>query len=147
VFIQIILERFCSRFSPDGIVLYVRGGQGELARTKTKHLRSLGAVLNFKARIPDVVVYIPAKNRILLIEDVSDTGPMDEGSRSSVREMFSGSETSLVFVAAFASRASLRDSLRQILWETAVWVADDPDHLIHFDGGRLFGPFADAAFQ
>ena len=28
-------------------------------------------------------------------------------------------------------------------WESEVWVAEDPDHLIHFDGERFLGPYPD----
>jgi hypothetical protein len=37
----------------------------------------------------------------------------------------------------------MRRFLSQISWETEVWVADDPDHLIHFDGERFLGPYPD----
>jgi adenine-specific DNA-methyltransferase len=30
-----------------------------------------------------------------------------------------------------------------ISWETEVWIADNPDHLIHFDGERFLGPYSD----
>ncbi|MDM8557586.1 BsuBI/PstI family type II restriction endonuclease [Candidatus Parabeggiatoa sp. HSG14] len=31
--------------------------------------------------------------------------------------------------------------LADISWETEVWVADAPSHLIHFDGKRFLGPY------
>jgi hypothetical protein len=30
--------------------------------------------------------------------------------------------------------------MRDIAWETEVWLADNPDHLIHFNGDRFLGP-------
>jgi len=32
--------------------------------------------------------------------------------------------------------------LGEISWESEVWVADAPSHLIHFDGERFLGPYA-----
>ena len=29
----------------------------------------------------------------------------------------------------------------QISWETEVWVADSPTHMIHFNGERFLGPY------
>jgi hypothetical protein len=26
-------------------------------------------------------------------------------------------------------------------WETEAWCADEPDHVIHFDGQRFLGPY------
>jgi len=38
------------------------------------------------------------------------------------------------------NRQSLREWLVEISWETEVWLTDAPDHLIHFNGDRFFGP-------
>jgi hypothetical protein len=37
-----------------------------------------------------------------------------------------------------------RERSRNIPWETEVWVAEDPDHIIHFNGERFLGPYPDA---
>jgi hypothetical protein len=39
-----------------------------------------------------------------------------------------------------ASRSAMVRYLQDISWETEVWVADHPTHLIHFDGEHLLGP-------
>jgi len=31
--------------------------------------------------------------------------------------------------------------LGEIAWESEVWVADAPTHLIHFNGTRFLGPY------
>lgn len=31
--------------------------------------------------------------------------------------------------------------LPEISWETEVWVADAPSHLIHFNGEQFLGPY------
>ena len=28
-------------------------------------------------------------------------------------------------------------------WESEVWIAEDPDHMIHFNGERFLGPYPD----
>ncbi|MBD3175173.1 MAG: restriction endonuclease, partial [Armatimonadia bacterium] len=28
-----------------------------------------------------------------------------------------------------------------IAWETEVWIAEDPEHMIHYDGERFLGPY------
>jgi hypothetical protein len=30
-----------------------------------------------------------------------------------------------------------------IAWESEVWIAEDPDHMIHFNGERFLGPYPD----
>jgi hypothetical protein len=58
-----------------------------------------------------------------------------------LKELFAGSKAGLVFVTAFLDRASMREYLPDIAWETEVWVADAPSHLIHFNGERFLGPY------
>jgi type II restriction enzyme len=55
--------------------------------------------------------------------------------------LFAGSTAGLVYVTAFPNRAIMRRYLAGIAWETEVWVADAPSHLIHFNGERLLGPY------
>ena len=31
-------------------------------------------------------------------------------------------------------------NVADIAWETEVWIADKPDHMIHFNGDRFLGP-------
>ena len=31
--------------------------------------------------------------------------------------------------------------MTDIAWETEVWIADNPDHLVHFNGDKFLGPY------
>lgn len=31
--------------------------------------------------------------------------------------------------------------MTEIAWETEVWTADNPDHLVHFNGDKFLGPY------
>lgn len=53
--------------------------------------------------------------------------------------LFAGSTAGLVYVTAFPNRAVMARYLADIAWETEVWVADGPTHLIHFNGARFLG--------
>jgi len=39
----------------------------------------------------------------------------------------------------------MRSFLGSISWETEVWIADEPDHMMHFNGERFLGPDPDVA--
>ncbi len=43
-------------------------------------------------------------------------------------------------MTTFLNRATMCEYLPEIPWETEVWVADAPKHLIHFNGERFLGP-------
>lgn len=50
-----------------------------------------------------------------------------------------------MYVSCFPSRVEMRKHLTDIAWETEVWCADDPTHLIHFNGERFLGPYNTSA--
>jgi len=45
-------------------------------------------------------------------------------------------------VTAFLTRRAMTKYLADISWETEVWVAEAPSHLIHFNGERFLGPYS-----
>lgn len=79
----------------------------------------------------------------MLVEAVTSAGPVDKKRRKELKDLFAGCRAGLVFVTAFTTREVMRSFLTQISWETEVWVAEDPEHLIHFDGERFLGPYPD----
>ena len=79
----------------------------------------------------------------MLIEAVSTHGPMDAKRREELASLFGNSQAGLVYVTAFKDRKTFGQYLQAISWETEVWVAETPTHMIHFDGERFLGPYSD----
>ncbi len=91
--------------------------------------------------MPDVVLHWAAKNWLLLVEAVTSHGPVDGKRHGELANLFAGCNAGLVYVTAFPNRAVMARYLAEIAWETEVWVADAPSHLIHFNGERFLGPY------
>lgn len=91
--------------------------------------------------MPDAAIYYPAKNWIILAEAVTSHGPVDGKRYSELKELFADCTAGLVFLTAFPDRALMARYVSQVAWETEVWCADAPTHLIHFDGERFLGPY------
>jgi len=53
--------------------------------------------------------------------------------------MFSPCSLGKVFVSAFADFVEFRKRLKEIAWETEVWIAEIPDHIIHYNGDKFLG--------
>ena len=81
------------------------------------------------------------RNWLILIEAVTSHGPVNVLRHNQLKDLFAGSTAGLVFVTTFLNRATMRAYLPEIAWETEVWVADAPEHLIHFNGERFLGPY------
>jgi len=140
--IRKIIEDFCARYVPSGELVYT-GDTGEKeAYFDKKLLSELGVDIDSHGKMPDVVIYCRDRRWLLLIESVTSHGPVDGKRHEELRRLFQNSSAGLVFVTAFPTKAIMGRYLRTIAWETEVWVADSPSHLIHFNGERFLGPYS-----
>lgn len=141
VLIKRIIEDFCQLFASAGKLIYVGDTNKKWAYFDEPLLKSLGVIVREHGKIPDVIVYVPRKGWLVLIEAVTSHGPVDPKRRGELRALFKNSKAGLVFVTAFLDRQAMMRHLSDISWETEVWVADAPEHLIHFNGERFLGPY------
>jgi hypothetical protein len=136
-----VIDEFCPRFTPGARPLYVGDTRQKWAYFNEHGLGALGVVVEEHGKMPDVVVHYTDKNWLVVIEAVTSHGPVNPKRLAELKSLFSGSSAGLVFVTAFLDRRGLLKYLSEIAWETEVWVADSPDHMIHFNGERFLGPY------
>jgi hypothetical protein len=136
-----IVEEFGPRFAPGAAVLYV----GDTAK---KHivvdhavLARLSIPITEHDKLPDIVMYIALKKWLFMIEAVTSHGPMTPVRLRQLQDMLAECRSGMIYVTAFLNRDEFRRHVADIAWETEVWIAEDPDHLIHFDGHRFLGPY------
>lgn len=139
--IKSIIEDFGPRFVPGGTLIYAGDTGSKWEYFDEKLLKTLGVTIDSHGKMPDVVIYYPIKNWLLLVESVTSHGPVDSKRHEELKFLFSNSSAGLVYVTAFPSRALMARYLSEIAWESEVWVADNPTHLIHFNGIRFLGPY------
>jgi hypothetical protein len=92
---------------------------------------------------PDVVIHDQERDWLFLFDAVESTRHMDETRRVKLAAQFAPSGKRLVFFSAFKNRDSFGSLTEFITWKTNVWIADAPDHMIHFNGQRFLGPYTD----
>jgi hypothetical protein len=143
VLVKEIIDNFCPLFTPAAQVIYVGDTQKKWAYFDSKSLSVLGVEIEEHGKMPDVVVHYAEKNWLVLIEAVTSHGPVNPKRRQELEELFDGSQAGLVYVTAFLDRRTLLRYLDDISWETEVWIAESPTHLIHFNGSRFLGPYED----
>ncbi len=141
VLVKRILDDFCPLFTPGGRVLYVGDTQRKWAYFDSESLRALGVKIEEHGKMPDVVVHHVSKDWLVLVEAVTSHGPVNPKRRRELSELFAGSQAGIVYVTAFMNRRTMIRYLDEISWETEVWVAESPTHLIHFNGERFLGPY------
>lgn len=141
--IPLIVDEFCPRFTPGGTTLYVgdaRKKWGDDGDEGRKRLEELGVIVDEHGKMPDLVVYMPERNWLVLIEAALTHGPIDGTRHGELKELFHGSSAGLVFVSCFMTRKKLRSKFAELAWETDAWCADNRTHMVHLNGDRFLGP-------
>ncbi len=139
--IRAIVEDFGPRFAPGSVLVYAGDTGDKWGYFDAPLLAGLGVDVDSHGKMPDVVLHFVEKNWLLLVESVTSHGPVDSKRHAELAKLFAGSTAGLVYVTAFPNRSIMGRYLGEIAWETEVWVADAPSHLIHFNGVRFLGPY------
>lgn len=142
--IRAIIEEFAPRFAPDSVLIYAGDTGDKMGYFDKERLQALGVTVDSHGKMPDVVLHYTERDWLLLVESVTSHGPVDAKRHEELMQLFSESRAGLVYVTAFPTRTVLARYLAEIAWETEVWVADAPTHLIHFNGVRFLGPYPKA---
>lgn len=139
--IKDIVDSFGSIYVPGGILVYVGDTGDKHGFFDVALLKSLGVELDSHGKLPDVVIYNKEKNWLFLIESVTSHGPVDHKRYRELNNLFAKCTAGLVFVSAFPDATTYRKYAADIAWETEVWLANAPTHMIHFNGNRFLGPY------
>jgi hypothetical protein len=140
--IREIIESFAARFVPGAVLIYAGDTGEKWGYFEKSLLGKLGVEVETHGKMPDVVLHYSDRNWLLLVESVTSHGPVDGKRHAELAKLFASSKAGLVYVTAFPNRSIMSRYLGEIAWETEVWVADAPSHLIHFNGERFLGPYA-----
>lgn len=140
VLIKQMVDHFCPQFTPGGELLYIGDADSKFSFLERARLESLGVSIDRHGKMPDLVVYMADRNWLVLLEAASSHGPVDAKRRTELASIFGGSTAGIVYVSCFPDRKEMRKYLHALAWGTEVWCAEDPAHLIHFDGERFLGP-------
>jgi type II restriction enzyme len=136
-----IIEDFLPRFGKGCSVLYIGDTAHKLLHIDEEKLKSLNFFELSHDELPDIIAYNSLDNWLFLIEAVHSAGPMSEIRVHELKKLLKNCNAELIFVTAFLKREDFRKWSANIAWETEVWIADNPDHLIHFNGSKFLGPY------
>ena len=135
-----IIEEFAPRFAPGSECLYVGDTiEKDLVKNVAK-LRELGFEITLHDKMPDVVLYREDKDWIYFVESVTSVGPMDPKRLVEIGQMTENVTAGMIFVTAFLDFKTFKKFSEKLAWETEVWIADMPDHMIHLNGDKFLGP-------
>lgn len=135
-----VVEKFAPCFAPGATLLYIGDTAKKSVVMDKEAMEALGFSASDHDKLPDVVIYDRKRNWLFLVEAVTSHGPMSPKRVKELGEMLKGGGAGLIFVSAFPDMAEFRKHMKDIAWETEVWIAEMENHMIHFNGDRFLGP-------
>ncbi|HBW14517.1 MAG TPA: restriction endonuclease [Proteiniclasticum sp.] len=135
-----IIEEFAPRFAPQSQCIYVGDTVKKDLVKETEILKELGFSITLHDKMPDVVLYRKDKDWVYFVESVTSVGPMDPKRILEITELTQNMKSGRIFVTAFLDFKTYKKFSDSLAWETEVWIAELPNHMIHLNGDKFLGP-------
>ena len=135
-----ILEEFAPRFAQGTECLYVGDTEEKSLLKEDARLCELGFEITQHDTMPDIVLYSREKNWIYFIEAVTSVGPMSPKRIMELEALTKNVTAGKIYVTAFLDFKTYKKFSESLAWETEVWLAEMPDHMIHLNGDKFMGP-------
>jgi hypothetical protein len=135
-----VINRFAPRFTVNGKVLYLGDTENKNLFYDEQLIKKLNIPINQHGKLPDIILYQEDKNWLFLIEAVTSHGPVSPKRIIELEKLLKECMVGKIYVSAFPDFIEFKKHLSNIAWETEVWIADTPDHLIHYNGDKFIGP-------
>ena len=135
-----IVEEFVPRFAPNAKPILLRGGTKKPFLFDESAFSKLGIPVPELEKLPDVALYDAKRKWLFLIEAVAVKDFISPQRRNELEKLFEKSKVGKVYISAFWNFAEHVKHVDDIAWETEVWIAEMPSHMIHFNGDKFLGP-------
>lgn len=133
------IGEFVPRFLPGSTLVYARD---DINHDDEAMLKGMGVQADSPSNMPDMVFHDAARDWLLIVECASGKRLIDEMRLEELHRIFSQAKSSLVYITAFLSRTDMASHPDLVARGTHAWFADEPEHMIHFNGSRFLGPYA-----
>ena len=135
-----VITEFAPRFAAGGRLLYFGDTEDKNLHIETEILNELELPITEHSKLPDIIIYDSRREWLFLIEVVTSHGPISAKRLIELEDFTKDCPCGIVYVTAFPDNKEFRKHSGNIAWETEVWLANAPDHMIHFNGDRFIGP-------
>ncbi len=136
-----VIEDFLPRYGYGCEILYVGDAADKFLYKNESKLKDLNFFELSHGELPDIVAYSEKRNWLYLIEAVHSSGPISDVRLAELRRLTKNCGADMIFVTAFLNRKTFQKFVKEVAWETEIWISESPDHMIHFDGEKFLGPY------
>jgi adenine-specific DNA-methyltransferase len=134
-----IISEFGPRFAPGAKLLYLGDTARKTIIFEKDLLTKLRVPTSERGKFADIILYDKKRNRLYLIEAVTAHGPVSPKRHIELEKLLEKCTAGRVYVTAFLDFATFKKFVNEIAWETEVWIAEMPSHMIHFNGDKFLG--------
>jgi len=134
------VSEFIPRFAPNTKMLYLGDTAKKTIVFEKELLAKLRVPVSEHGKFADIILYDKKKNWLFLIEAVMAHGPVSPKRHVEMEKLLENCTAGRVYVTAFLDFATFKKFVNEIAWETEVWIAEMPSHMIHFNGDKFLGP-------
>lgn len=135
-----IVEEFGPRFAPGAKLIYFGDTAEKTLILDEVVFAKLGIPISEHGKFPDVILHDSKKKWLFLIEAVTTHGPVSPKRHVELEKLFEKCKAGKIYVTAFLDFATYKKYANDIAWETEVWIAEMPSHMIHLNGDKFLGP-------
>lgn len=136
-----ILDIFVPQFASGAELLYIGDTSNRMLYRNDERLKELGVdVLSESAKLPDIILYDAAHNRVIFIEAYNSAGEFTYDRVQKIREYCHCSPMiEVAFITAFPTMKKMLKVFQNIAWDTDIWIVEDGSHMIHKNGDKFLG--------
>lgn len=134
-----ILEEFVPIFVPGAKLLYIGDTKKRELVKDVEFLNELNITVLEHAMLPDLILYQEENKWLLFIEAYTSTGELTIERVSKIKEYCKDcpKDIEIIFVTAFQTMKKCQQKFLSIAWDTEIWVAEEPTHMIHKNGNKF----------
>jgi hypothetical protein len=135
-----VIEEFAALFAKESEVLYIGDAENKDLIKNREKLKSLGVIITDHDKLPDIILYSEKQDWLYFIETVTNVGAITVKRMNEIEKMTVGCKSGKIYVTAFPDKKTYKKFVDELAWETEVWIAETPQHLIHLNGDKFIGP-------
>ncbi len=135
-----VINQFVPKFMPDAVLVYSTLAIDSPELDKNLQVKLCIPTDNSQT-LPDIILYKSDSNWLVLIDLITKHGTMDSNRCNELIEVFKDTPAELVLVNAYRNKKEMNESQTDLAWGTNAWFAEEPEHMIHFDGNHVVEPY------
>lgn len=135
-----VIEEFAALFAKESEVLYIGDAENKDLIKNREKLKSLGVIITDHDKLPDIILYLEKQDWLYFIETVTSVGAITVKRMNEIKKMTADCKSGKIYVTAFPDKKAYKKFVDELAWETEVWIAETPQHLIHLNGDKFIGP-------